>query len=122
MGYDYQTADPMLYSLLKDLAKKNREHPTPAESALWKFLKNNALGCTFKRQHVVGAYIADFICIQARLIIEIDGGYHQLPEQQISDLERQQWLESQGFKVIRFTNEEVMADIERVIDTIERFT
>ena len=112
----------MLYSLLKDLAKKNREHPTPAESALWKFLKNNALGCTFKRQHVVGAYIADFICIQARLIIEIDGGYHQLPEQQISDLERQQWLESQGFKVIRFTNEEVMADIERVIDTIERFT
>ena len=122
MSYDYQTADPMLYSLLKDLAKKNREHPTPAESALWKFLKNNALGCTFKRQHIVGAYIADFICIQARLIIEIDGGYHQLPEQQISDLERQQWLESQGFKVIRFTNEEVMADIERVIDTIERFT
>ena len=122
MSYDYQTADPMLYSLLKDLAKKNREHPTPAEAALWKFLKNNALGCTFKRQHIVGAYIADFICIQARLIIEIDGGYHQLPEQQISDLERQQWLESQGFKVIRFTNEEVMADIERVIDTIERFT
>ena len=119
MGYDYQTADPMLYSLLKDLAKKNREHPTPAESALWKFLKNNALGCTFKRQHVVGAYIADFICIQARLIIEIDGGYHQLPDAHISDEERTKQLNAFGFRVIRFTNEEVIFDLGSVLNKIK---
>ncbi|MBR1687959.1 MAG: endonuclease domain-containing protein [Prevotella sp.] len=120
MAYDYQTADPILYGILKGYAKENRQHPTEAESVLWQCLKGRGLGVSFKRQHVIGEYIADFVCIASRLIIELDGGYHQLSEQQTSDEARQQWLESQGFAVIRFTNEEVMGDIEHVIETIEQ--
>ncbi|MBR4387734.1 MAG: endonuclease domain-containing protein [Prevotella sp.] len=119
MGYDYQTADPTLYGLLKDLAKNNRSHPTEAESILWDCLKGKSLGVPFKRQHIIGEFIADFVCIPEKLIIEVDGGYHQLPEQQTNDEERQQWLEYQGFTVLRFTNEEVIGNINGVLETIE---
>ena len=113
------TADPLLYNLLKDFAKKNRNNPTEAERVLWMFLKGSNLGKPFKRQHVIGQYIVDFVCLPAKLIIELDGGYHQLPQQQINDEERQIWLESQGFTVLRFTNEEVFGDIDNVLQTIE---
>ena len=119
MRYDYQTADPALYGLLKDLAKKNRSYLTEAESILWECLKGGTLGVTFKRQHIIGEYIADFVCLPKKLIIEVDGGYHQWPEKQMSDMERQQWLNMQGFDVIRFTNEEVICDIDSVLETIE---
>lgn len=115
------TADPCLYGLLKGFAKENRKKPTDAESALWVFLKGNGLGQPFKRQFVIGQFIVDFVCIPAKLIVEIDGGYHQLPQQQISDEDRKDWLESQGFTVIRFTNEEVIGDTENVIETIEQY-
>lgn len=118
---DFMTADPCLYGLLKGFAKENRKKPTDAESALWVFLKGNGLGQPFKRQFVIGQFIVDFVCIPAKLIVEIDGGYHQLPQQQISDEDRKDWLESQGFTVIRFTNEEVIGDTENVIETIEQY-
>lgn len=121
MSYDYQTADPALYGLLKNLAKENRSHPTEAEFILWQFLKDNAYGVPFKRQHIIGDYIADFVCLPKRLILELDGGYHQLPDQQISDNIRQQWLEKQGFTVIRFTNEEVIGNSEGVLEKIEHY-
>lgn len=121
MAYNYQLADPLLYTKLKEFAKENRKKPTDAESALWVFLKGNGLGKPFKRQHVIGQYIADFVCLPAMLIVEIDGGYHQLNEQKTSDAERQQWLEAQGFTVIRFTNEEVTGDTENVLRTIEQY-
>lgn len=120
MGYDYQTADPTLYSLLKDMAKINRSHPTEAESILWEYLKGGSLGVPFKRQHIIGEFIADFVCIPRRLIIEVDGGYHQIPDKQISDMERQEWLYMQGVDVIRFTNEEIIGDIDSVLETIEQ--
>jgi 5-methyltetrahydrofolate--homocysteine methyltransferase len=121
MAYGYQTADPCLYGLLKELAKKNRNNPTEAESILWECLSDSYLGQPFKRQHIIGEFIADFICIPAKVIIEVDGGYHQLPEQQISDEQRQEWLEAQGYTVIRFTNEEVIEDIDNVLETIEQY-
>ena len=102
--YDYQTADPLLYSLLKEYAYRMRINPTEAESILWQQLRGKALGQPFRRQHIIGPFIADFICVPRKLILEIDGGYHQLPDQQISDEERTQWLEAKGYKVIRFTN------------------
>lgn len=74
----------------------------------------------FKRQHIIGEFIADFVCIPRRLIIEVDGGYHQIPDKQISDMERQEWLYMQGFDVIRFTNEEIIGDIDSVLETIEQ--
>ena len=121
MVYEYQTADPILYGLLKAFAQKNRKNPTEAESALWSYLRGSDFAYPFKRQHIIGEFIADFVCLPAKLIIEVDGGYHQLPQQQTSDAERQQWLESQGFTVIRFTNEEVLGNIDNVIDEIEKY-
>ena len=91
---------------------------TEAESALWKYLKGNGLGHKFLRQHIIGDYIVDFLCRDKLLVIEVDGGYHSERTQQEDDAVRQQWLESIGYKVIRFSNEEILVDIKTTIDTI----
>ena len=115
----YYTADPSLYDLLKEFAKQNRKKETMAEMVLWRCLRGEQLGVNFRRQHIIGPFIADFVCLPKRLIIEIDGGYHQLPEQVTSDEERTAWLESKGFTVIRFTNEQVLSDTNNTIDRIK---
>ena len=115
----YQSADGAVYVKLKEFASYNRKHATQAESVLWEYLKEKQLGVSFRRQQIVGQYIADFICLSHGLVIEVDGGYHQLPEQQTSDAERTQWLESQGLKVLRFTNEEVICNIDNIINKIK---
>ena len=117
----YKNANPISYSLLKDFARENRYHPTEAESILWNYLKGYALNYPFRRQYIIGDFIADFACLPKKLVIEIDGGYHQLPEQQVSDEERTQWLNQQGFKVVRFTNEEIIGDIDQVISKIKGY-
>ena len=73
----YQTATTN-YKLLEEFAKKNRKFPTEAESALWYYLKGGVMGEHFRRQHVLQDYIPDFICLSKKLIIEIDGGYHEI--------------------------------------------
>ncbi len=88
---------------------------------LWKFLRSDQLGAHFRRQHIIGDYIADFACLPLRLIIELDGGYHELPTQQVNDEERTKWLENKGFKVIRFSNEKVLGDIEGTIIKIKTY-
>ncbi len=118
MGFGYQTADPTMYGLLKRYAQQNRNNPTEAEELLWNYLRSDGLGVTFKRQHIIGIYIADFVCLSHRLIIELDGKYHQSPEQQESDTERTAWLEKNGYRVLRFTNEELFRNINKVLDTI----
>ena len=118
-GLRLQLADPTLYSLLKQFVKENRNNETQAEMVLWNFIRGNQLGAHFRRQHIIGPFIADFACLPLRLIIELDGGYHQLPTQQISDSERTKWLEDKGFSVVRFLNEEVLADIEGTIQRIK---
>ena len=82
-GLGVQMADPCLYGLLKQFVKENRKNETMAEMVFWKFLRGDQLGVHFRRQHIIGDYIADFVCLPLRLIIELDGGYHQLPTQQI---------------------------------------
>ncbi len=119
--YDYQTADPCLYDRLKAYAKENRKNATESESILWEYIRAKQLGKPFKRQHILGDYIADFICIPSKLILELDGGYHQLPEQQMNDEWRTECLQKHGYKVIRFTNEEIIGDIERVLKTIKKY-
>lgn len=119
MAYSYETADPMLYSLLKEYAKKNRKNPTQAEAIMWHFLRGDFYGFSFRRQHIIGMFIADFICLDKQLIIEIDGGYHSLPEQQISDEERTEWLEQRGYRILRFSNEEVFMDTNNVLTKIK---
>ena len=91
---------------------------TEAESALWKYLKSNGLGHKFLRQHIIGDYIVDFLCRDKMLVIEVDGGYHSERTQQEDDAVRQQWLESIGYKVIRFSNEEVLFNLDKTINTI----
>lgn len=117
--FDYRTASPLNYNLLKAFAKENRNHATEAENVLWESLKGKRLeGKKFLRQHIIGDYIVDFVCQENGLIIEVDGGYHAEKSQQDNDAIRTAALEEDGFRVIRFTNEEVLFDIDHVIETI----
>jgi 5-methyltetrahydrofolate--homocysteine methyltransferase len=117
----YYDADPMLYKLTKEFALKHRKNPTQAEKFLWEQLRGKKLAeYKFRRQHIVGKYIADFVCLAKKLIIEIDGLIHQLPENKESDEARTFWLQSKGYSVIRFRNEEVINDAEKVSLSIER--
>ena len=166
---EWKTASPDRYELLKGFAKENRQFMTEAERALWMHLRGNALGHKFLRQHIIGDYIVDFLCRDAQVIIEVDGGYHKerqfqyksphtdflipnkclpmqggleglksLPTQ--GDLEghlvqrgleglirnqveedriRQEWLESVGYKVLRFTNEQILNNIDYALNIIK---
>lgn len=117
----FQTASKITYERLKDFARSHRSQPTMAEEYLWKQLKGEKLhGFKFRRQHIIEQYIADFVCLEKNLVIEIDGAIHQLPENQISDQERTRILNELGFSVIRFTNEEVLNDTVNVLGTIEK--
>ncbi len=108
-------AIPILFEFAKDL----RNNPTEAESYLWNFLcGNKILNVRFKRQHPIFYFVADFYCHQAKLIIEVDGGYHKIPGQYEYDINRDVELEQFGLKVLRFTNERVFTDTERVIEEI----
>ena len=117
--FSYQTANPMVYELLKENAKHNRAHPTQAEAIMWQLLKGKQLGISFRRQHIIGEYIVDFVCLGCKLVVEIDGGYHATLQQQENDMLRTQWLNNYGFNVIRFTNEEVINATETVIKRIK---
>ena len=172
---EWKTASPDRYELLKRFAKENRQFMTEAERALWMRLRGNALGHKFLRQHIIGDYIVDFLCRDAQVVIEVDGGYHKerqflyksphtdflilnksllmqgdiegpnnsLPTQggmeglkslpMQGDLEghfeirnqveedriRQEWLESVGYKVIRFTNEQILHNIDCALAVIK---
>ncbi len=100
----------------KHRAIQLRQKSTPAERKLWSRIRNDQLGVTFRRQHAVGKYIPDFSSPKAKLIIELDGSQHL--EQEQYDEERTKYLESQGYKVIRFWNNAVIKDIESVIRAI----
>jgi len=100
----------------KHQAIELRKVPTPAERKLWSRIRNDQLGDTFRRQHAIGNYVPDFCSPKAKLVIELDGSQHI--EQEEQDKERTKYLESQGYRVIRFWNNDVMNDIEGVIRAI----
>lgn len=98
-------------------AKEMRREMTPAENILWKHLKANRLkGLHFRRQQIVHGYFADFLCHQHDLIVEVDGGIHEL--QKDYDVEREEYLLSLGFRIVRFKNEDVMKNLEGVLQRI----
>jgi 5-methyltetrahydrofolate--homocysteine methyltransferase len=112
-------ADPSIYEKLKQFADEHKKNPTEAESVFWEQLRNKQLEAfKFRRQHIIGKYIADFVCLKRRLIIEVDGKIHQLPDNKEADKIRTEWLEEKGFKVIRFTNQEILFDIDNTLNTI----
>ncbi|HEY0092656.1 MAG TPA: dihydropteroate synthase, partial [Flavobacterium sp.] len=111
----WETANPYSYGRLKEFALEMRHQPTDAEGLLWEALSAKKLkDFKFRRQHIIGNYIADFICLKENLIIELDGLIHQLPESVTNDEERTKWLNSEGYRVIRFKNDEVAHNIEKV--------
>jgi PncC family amidohydrolase len=117
--YGYQTADPVIYGLLKNFVKEHRNNPTLAETYLWSRLKNKQLGgYKFRRQHIIGSYIADFVCLSKKLIIEVDGLIHQVPENKLSDAARTIELNQLGFEVLRLTNDEITGNTDSVLKNI----
>ncbi|NJM13484.1 MAG: endonuclease domain-containing protein [Synechococcaceae cyanobacterium SM1_2_3] len=98
-------------------ARDLRSHATEAEQLLWRYLRaRRFMGLKFKRQKPMGCFIVDFICLEHRLIIELDGGQHA--DQMDYDQARTLWLESQGFVVLRFWNHDVMKQLEGVLERI----
>src|SRR5262245_42103523 len=97
----------------KTHARQLRTAMTDAERRLWQSLRLRQFdGYKFRRQHPVGHYVVDFVCVEAKLIVEVDGGQHS--ERQDYDASRTEWLSQRGFRVVRFWNHEVMNDIEAV--------
>ena len=94
-----------------------RKERTPAERKLWAVIRNDQLGVNFRRQHAIGHYIPDFVCIEKKLIIELDGSQHI--EQAEYDTERTKYFETLGYKVIRFWNNQIMNNINSVIKAIQ---
>ena len=114
----WNTADPTLYEELKEKAESMRKNPTEAESALWEMLRGKNLDAKFRRQHIIGDYIVDFVCLDKQLVVELDGGYHNDPEQKELDRQRTNFLRSKGFSVLRFTNEEVLGNTNETLTVI----
>ena len=116
----YRTANALVYDRLKDFSRGLRNNPTAAERYLWQLLQNSQLnGYKFRRQHIIDCFIADFVCLEKMLVIEVDGNIHQLPENKISDAERTVVLNHMGFQVVRFSNDEVLYDTEQTLLKIQ---
>ncbi|OWP87399.1 methionine synthase [Flavobacterium covae] len=115
----WKTASPTIYAKLKESAKTMRNNPTEAEKMLWNVLSDKGVGgFKFRRQHIIGEYIVDFVCLEKQLVIEVDGAVHNNKEQIEHDRFRTEWLESKGFKVIRFKNDEVLNNLFQTIEII----
>ena len=102
--------------MASDMARKLRRDATEAEKALWRLPRNRSLGgVKFRRQAPIGRYVADFACLERRLIVEADGGQHAASR---TDSARTIWLESQGFRVLRFWNDDILDNPEGVVTAI----
>jgi very-short-patch-repair endonuclease len=103
-----------------DKAKELRNNMTEAEEILWEHLKKKQLGgFKFRRQHPVFEFIADFYCHQAKLVVELDGEYHNSDEQKYSDKERTKMMNEFGINVVRFYNNQVINNTNNVLNTIK---
>ncbi|HTN07857.1 leucine--tRNA ligase [Agriterribacter sp.] len=117
-GRFFKTADTN-WHILKEYGRLNRQNPTAAEDALWQHIRNNKLGVKVRRQHAVQGYIVDFALLEVKLIIEVDGEYHNVEQQKIYDEARTGYLNEFGLNLIRFSNDEVLNDIHSVIGKIQ---
>ena len=117
MVYRYETGNADIYQLIKPLARKNRKEQTQSERTLWNELRK--LPYRFRRQHPIDEYIVDFVCLQEKLVIEVDGEYHNTPEQKAADAIRTEQLKRKGFKVARYHNDEVDNHTAEVIEEIK---
>ncbi|MCI7786780.1 MAG: endonuclease domain-containing protein [Prevotella sp.] len=116
---EFRTSSPDIYLLLKENARKNRANMTEAEKMLWERLRCYPRPLRFRRQHIIGDYIVDFVCLEKMLVVEVDGEYHSTDEQKALDELRTEYLNSVDFSVVRFTNEQVINHINDVVAHIE---
>ncbi|OGV69192.1 MAG: hypothetical protein A3K18_26365 [Lentisphaerae bacterium RIFOXYA12_64_32] len=104
----------------RDFARGLRHRSSDAEYLLWYHLRGKKrLGWKFRRQQPIGPFIADFVCLRRRLVIELDGGQHSSPAHSDYDARRTRWLERNGFRVLRFWNLEIYDDLARVVSRID---
>ena len=113
------TTDAKRWDKLKEFARVNRKLPTEAENLLWQELRGQKLdGSKFRRQHAIESFIVDFVCLPAKLIIEVDGEVHQEPEQVEYDAGRTYELRELGYTLLRFSNSQVTHNLPQVLQTI----
>jgi very-short-patch-repair endonuclease len=113
---DWHT-NPELWKKLKPVARQMRKEPTPAEDIMWQHLRDRQLlGFKFRRQHSIERFIVDFYCSEAALVIEVDGPIHQYSKEE--DTIRQEYIESYGLRLLRFTNDEVINNLDSVLNRI----
>jgi len=114
--FSYLTTSAKKWRALKPLTRVNRQQPTQAESILWEAIRRRALGLPFRRQQAVSCYIVDFICLPKRLILEVDGAWHD--ERGEYDGARDQQLKDLGYTILRFSNEAVLSSLVEVLEEI----
>ena len=112
-----ETSEKKYWKYLKEFSKANRQNPTDEEAILWEELRNGKLGHKIRRQHAIGVFIGDFVCLDKRLVVEIDGLQHL--ENKEYDEARTEFLNSKGFQVIRFTNKDVKNNLKIVLEEIK---
>jgi very-short-patch-repair endonuclease len=118
-GEGWGGGEEIMKSNLANLARNLRKRSTDAERLLWTHLRARQLeGLKFRRQHPIGHYIVDFACLETRLIVEVDGGHHA--SQRESDVERDKWLEEEGYSVLRFWDNDVLTNTDGVLEVIRR--
>ena len=116
--HGYITANPLSYNIIKQIRDELKKNPTEAEIIIWEYLKNKKTGHKIRRQHIVDNFIADFICLPKKLIIEIDGKIHKFQKEY--DQMRTERLTELGFQIIRYTNDEVKTDPIKVYTQIKQ--
>lgn len=105
----------------KEFAKKLRYTMTPAEHRFWFMVRNRKfLDLKFRRQHAVGDYIVDFYCHELKLVIELDGGIHDLKKRKNYDAVRERRIEDLGLTILRFRNQEVFSNMERIEEEVKK--
>ncbi len=114
----YNIANPLSYNIIKQIREELKKNPTEAEIIIWEYLKNKKTGYKIRRQHIVDNFVADFICLSKKLVIEIDGKIHKF--QKDYDQMRTERFTELGYQVIRFTNEAVKANPNEVYVQIKQ--
>ncbi len=115
---NWNTANKNFYPQLKPVRDELKADMTDEEKILWEQIRRKKLGVKFRRQHIIDIYIPDFVALTVKLIVEVDGKIHL--KRKVEDAERTRYLESLGYKVIRFRNDEVKNDLEKVVINIKK--
>lgn len=107
--------------LIFERAKELRNNLTHAEMLLWGYLRTGPSGFKFRRQHPIAGYIADFFCYKLKLVIEVDGSIHNIEEVKMNDEEREKIIRSEGLEIIRFTNKEILYELDKAVSIINTY-